>query len=201
MNQYSDLEEQYTKRPPLNLSHADVISPTCYDAMWTFAYALNHTLAGMAKQVHVESKTGCFLCMYIYMYIHADMHVECMPTWIPYANAAYPLTSPRGSKVKINVKLVRRKRESLGTRLAFFYITILYPCSSDFETNTTLSKLANNFIENETLHTHPFRIENFSYKNNIVMNTLFRHMENTNFRGVTVRRGVYLQNTGSVSLA
>ena len=125
VNQYSVLEEQYTNRPPLNLSHADVISPTCYDAMWTFAYALNHTLAGMAKQVHVESKTGCFLCMYIYMYIHADMHVECMPTWIPYANAAYPLTSPRGSKVKINVKLVRRKRESLGTRLAFFYITIL----------------------------------------------------------------------------
>ena len=46
MNEFYDLESQYVGRPPLNLSHADSISPTCYDGMWTFAYALNSTIAG-----------------------------------------------------------------------------------------------------------------------------------------------------------
>ena len=48
VGEYRDLEEQYVKlsRSPLNLSQADIISPTCYDAMWTFAYALNHTITG-----------------------------------------------------------------------------------------------------------------------------------------------------------
>ena len=46
LDEYYDLEEQYENRPPLNLSDADDLSPGCYDAMWTFAYALNHTIAG-----------------------------------------------------------------------------------------------------------------------------------------------------------
>ena len=46
VEEYYKLEEQYVGRPPLNLSHADDISPDCYDAMWTFANALNSTIAG-----------------------------------------------------------------------------------------------------------------------------------------------------------
>ena len=48
VEEYYQLEEQYVGRPPLNLSFADAVSPNCYDAMWTFAYALNSTIAGTA---------------------------------------------------------------------------------------------------------------------------------------------------------
>lgn len=58
---------------------------------------------------------------------------------------------------------------------------------SEFESNTSLSEMANNLVENETLRSQPFRIENFSYKNNIVMETMFKHLETTNFLGVSVR--------------
>ena len=60
-------------------------------------------------------------------------------------------------------------------------------CFSEFESNASLSELANDLVENETLRSNPFKIENFSYKNNIVMDTFFRHLENTNFHGVSVR--------------
>ena len=43
--------------------------------------------------------------------------------------------------------------------------------------------MANEYLENATV---PFRIENFSYENKVVMETMFRHLENTNFRGVSV---------------
>ena len=33
-------------KPPLNLSSSDDLAPACYDGMWTFAYALNRTIAG-----------------------------------------------------------------------------------------------------------------------------------------------------------
>ena len=58
--------------------------------------------------------------------------------------------------------------------------------SSEFENDISLSDLAHN-AENMTLHSQPFRIENFSYKNNIVLETMFKHLENTNFLGVSVR--------------
>ena len=58
--------------------------------------------------------------------------------------------------------------------------------SSEFENNISLSDLAHN-AENMTLHSQPFQIENFSYKNNIVLETMFKHLENTNFLGVSVR--------------
>ena len=56
---------------------------------------------------------------------------------------------------------------------------------SEFKSNITLSNMANDFIKEN--RTFPFRIENFSYKNEIVMDTLFRHLENTDFHGVSVR--------------
>ena len=116
--------------------------------------------------------------------------------------------STHRSKVKHRI-IVHKKTDSLKTRALFLHKNSphsLNPCSSDFESNTTLSELANNFVENETLRTHPFRLENFSYKNNIVMNTLFKHMESTSFRGVTVRwNNAYLQihkqKNSSASLA
>lgn len=69
---------------------------------------------------------------------------------------------------------------------------------SEFENNRTLSEMAyeaegmtvqsENFtqsgsgMENFT----PFRIENFTYKNEIVMETMFKHLEETDFLGVSV---------------
>ena len=43
--------------------------------------------------------------------------------------------------------------------------------------------MANMYVENATT---PFKIESFSYENSVVMETMFQHLERTNFRGVTV---------------
>ena len=55
---------------------------------------------------------------------------------------------------------------------------------SDLESNDTLSRLAweaQGISSSET-----FRLENFTYNNDVIMNTVFGHMAQTNFRGVTV---------------
>lgn len=39
-------EKEYLYRPPLNISEVDDLSSVCYDAMYTFAYALNSTING-----------------------------------------------------------------------------------------------------------------------------------------------------------
>lgn len=54
----------------------------------------------------------------------------------------------------------------------------------EFESNTSLSDMAH-IAENMTERNQTFRIENFSYKNNIVMETMFKHLENTDFLGVS----------------
>ena len=41
--------------------------------------------------------------------------------------------------------------------------------------------------ENMTSQNQPFRVENFSYKNHIVMDTMFKNLEKTDFLGVSVR--------------
>ena len=38
----------------------------------------------------------------------------------------------------------------------------------------------------EGLNGTDFTLENFTYKNNIVQATMFRHLEETNFTGITV---------------
>jgi gamma-aminobutyric acid type B receptor len=96
IGEYLRLEREYDGRPPLNTT-VDDLSPVCYDAMFTFAYALNSTI-------------------------------------------------------------------------------------NDLGNNETLNRMASKYLEDSTL---PFRIENFSYENEIVMETMFRHLENTNFRGVS----------------
>ena len=60
---------------------------------------------------------------------------------------------------------------------------------TEFEMNTTLSNMANEYAQNRTV---PFRIENFAYENRVVMETMFKHLEKTNFNGVSVRK--ILQN-------
>ena len=58
--------------------------------------------------------------------------------------------------------------------------------STEFESNITLSNMAH-MAENMTEQDKPFRLENFSYKNDIVVETMFKHLENTDFVGVSVR--------------
>ena len=59
---------------------------------------------------------------------------------------------------------------------------------SDFKTNITLSNMAHEagrmLNRNET-----FRMENFTYQNNVVMETMFKHLEETDFLGVSVSVG------------
>ena len=64
VSEYLEIEKQYVNRPPLNLSSVDDLSPVCYDAMWTFAYALNNTIAGITFLLFITC-----LHAYIYMYI------------------------------------------------------------------------------------------------------------------------------------
>ncbi|CAI8023404.1 Gamma-aminobutyric acid type B receptor subunit 1 [Geodia barretti] len=53
---------------------------------------------------------------------------------------------------------------------------------NDLNTNMTLNDMANNYVDNVT---GPFRIESFSYENSVVMETMFKNLERTNFRGVS----------------
>ena len=46
IEEYLNRESEYLGRPPLNISVVDDLSPVCYDAMYTFAYALNNTING-----------------------------------------------------------------------------------------------------------------------------------------------------------
>lgn len=57
---------------------------------------------------------------------------------------------------------------------------------SEFEDNITLSAMAYE-AGGMSLDSQPFRIENFTYKNDIVMKTIFKHLEGTNFTGVSVK--------------
>ena len=69
------------------------------------------------------------------------------------------------------------------------YIIIIlrngYLYFAEFETNISLSDLAyeagNMPNRNET-----FRMENFTYQNDVVMETMFKHLEETDFLGVSV---------------
>ena len=55
---------------------------------------------------------------------------------------------------------------------------------ADLESNATLNRLA---WEAQAVSTsEPFRLENFTYSNDVVRNTIFGHLEQTNFRGVSV---------------
>ena len=45
--EYYKREEDLKGKPPLNLSSFDDVAPVCYDAMWTFALALNNTIEGI----------------------------------------------------------------------------------------------------------------------------------------------------------
>lgn len=56
---------------------------------------------------------------------------------------------------------------------------------SEFENNTNLSKMAYE-AEGMTVKSEPFRIENFTYKNEVVMETMFKYLEETDFLGVSV---------------
>lgn len=59
---------------------------------------------------------------------------------------------------------------------------------SEFEDNHTLSGMAYE-AEGITLDSNssqPFRMENFTYKNDVVMKTMFKHLEDTDFLGVSV---------------
>ena len=85
----------------------------------------------------------------------------------------------------------------------------LFAVHADFESNATLSDLARGFnvsemgnamlgdpgsglsiseMSNSTnqILTPPFRIEDFSYDNDVVMQTLYDHLQNTRFQGVSV---------------
>ena len=55
----------------------------------------------------------------------------------------------------------------------------------DLNANMTLNDMANNYVDNAT---GPFRIESFSYENSVVMETMFKNLERTNFRGVSVSK-------------
>lgn len=57
---------------------------------------------------------------------------------------------------------------------------------TDFESNQTLSDMAYD-AENMTSQNESFRVENFSYKNQIMMDTMFKNLEKTDFLGVSVR--------------
>ena len=54
---------------------------------------------------------------------------------------------------------------------------------SDLATNNTLNMLA---AQVEGLKDVEFTLGNFSYRNSIVQENIFRHMEETNFTGITV---------------
>ena len=43
---FDRVRSDYVNKPPLNLSMDDDLAPVCYDAMWTFALALNTTMTG-----------------------------------------------------------------------------------------------------------------------------------------------------------
>ena len=64
--------------------------------------------------------------------------------------------------------------------------TVFTYYSIEFDSNSTLSDMANEFVEGASLQSAPFKMENFTYKNNVAMETLFKHLENTNFLGVSV---------------
>ena len=63
-------------------------------------------------------------------------------------------------------------------------LTKLFVTLSDLESNNSLSRLAWEAQGISTSET--FRLENFTYNNDVIMNTVFGHMAQTNFRGVTV---------------
>ena len=73
----------------------------------------------------------------------------------------------------------------------FETLLIFLPISTDFESNTTLSGMANRFVEGASLN-DTFRMENFSYENSVVMETLSQHLENTSFVGVSVSVFIHL---------
>ena len=85
----------------------------------------------------------------------------------------------------------------------------LFAVHADLESNATLSDLARGLnvsemsnamlgdpgsglsiseMSNSTnqILTPPFRIEDFSYDNDVVMQTLYDHLQNTRFQGVSV---------------
>ena len=54
----------------------------------------------------------------------------------------------------------------------------------DLKSNDTLSRLA---WEAEGIsNTQPFRLENFTYDNDIIMNTMFGNLQQSDFTGITV---------------
>ena len=55
--------------------------------------------------------------------------------------------------------------------------------------------------ENMTSQNQPFRVENFSYKNHIVMDTMFKNLEKTDFLGVSVRNSFAVNNTQEAAIA
>ena len=54
---------------------------------------------------------------------------------------------------------------------------------TDLQNNATLNMLA---AQAEKLNGTEFTLEDFTYQNNIVETIMFRHLEQTNFTGITV---------------
>ena len=62
---------------------------------------------------------------------------------------------------------------------------------SDLESNDTLSELA---WEAQGISTSDaFRLENFNYSNDVIRNTIFNHVEQTGFTGITVSETLILK--------
>ena len=64
-----------------------------------------------------------------------------------------------------------------------YYKFRLFALLLELNTNDTLNNMASKYAENKTV---PFRIESFSYNNSVVMETMFKYLEKTNFMGVSV---------------
>ncbi len=62
---------------------------------------------------------------------------------------------------------------------------VVYSSNADLLTNETLRKMAG--IEAELEDPDGFGLENFTYKNRIIAETMFGHLEGTRFTGLTVR--------------
>lgn len=64
------------------------------------------------------------------------------------------------------------------------YFLAIHTCiHTDLDTNPTLNLMA---ASAEQLNNTKFKIEHFTYRNNIVKAIMFGHLEKTNFTGITV---------------
>lgn len=54
IGEYLDREEEYLEQPPLKVHQRDDVAPVCYDAMWSFALALNKTIAGIIIMIYMQ---------------------------------------------------------------------------------------------------------------------------------------------------